>query len=257
MATTPNYGWVMPDPTDFVTNLPADFEAFGDAVDLTVDGIDTRLTDLEVITAEGDLIVGDASGDPVALPIGAAGTVLTSDGDTAEWVVPGGGAFELLSTTNLTDAAQTYTVTGISQNYKALRVVIDVAFKTASANCTFAVKNSGGTAQTLNLIRYQNGNTPGAAIEGTTTNLSGDTNFANTASGSGFVIDLIDYTRIESTNLVQTPVLIYGTGQTGFINRLFWHGSCARTNTTISQIEIVAAGSMQFRFGTMRIYGVN
>jgi hypothetical protein len=33
MATTPNYGWVMPDPTDFVTDLPADFEIFGDAVD--------------------------------------------------------------------------------------------------------------------------------------------------------------------------------------------------------------------------------
>jgi hypothetical protein len=36
MATTPNYGWVMPDPTDFVTDLPADFEIFGDAVDAQV-----------------------------------------------------------------------------------------------------------------------------------------------------------------------------------------------------------------------------
>jgi hypothetical protein len=91
MATTPNYGWVMPDPTDFVTDLPADFEIFGDAVDTTVDSIDNRVTDLEVITTEGDLIVGDASGDPVRVAVGTAGQVLASDGDTVEWVTPASG----------------------------------------------------------------------------------------------------------------------------------------------------------------------
>jgi hypothetical protein len=30
---TSNYGWQMPTPTDLVTNLPADFEVFGQAVD--------------------------------------------------------------------------------------------------------------------------------------------------------------------------------------------------------------------------------
>jgi hypothetical protein len=43
MATTPNYSWVMPAPTDFVTDLPADFEIFGDAVDATVDGMHKEL----------------------------------------------------------------------------------------------------------------------------------------------------------------------------------------------------------------------
>jgi hypothetical protein len=85
MATTPNYGWVMPDPTDFVTDLPADFEIFGDAVDTTLEAIETKL---DVITTEGDLIVGDASGDPVRVPIGTAGQVLASDGDTVEWADP-------------------------------------------------------------------------------------------------------------------------------------------------------------------------
>jgi hypothetical protein len=91
MATTPNYSWVMPDPTDFVTDLPADFKIFGDAVDATVDGIDDRVTDLEVITTEGDLIVGNATGDPVRVPVGTIGQVLASDGDTVEWVTPTSG----------------------------------------------------------------------------------------------------------------------------------------------------------------------
>jgi len=39
MATTPNYGWVTPAPTDFVTDLPADFEVFADAVDADLAGL--------------------------------------------------------------------------------------------------------------------------------------------------------------------------------------------------------------------------
>ena len=30
---TTNFGWQMPEPTDLVTDLPADFEVFGQAVD--------------------------------------------------------------------------------------------------------------------------------------------------------------------------------------------------------------------------------
>jgi len=43
----------------------------------------------DVITTEGDLVVGDASGDPVRLPIGTNGYVLTSNGTTASWQAPG------------------------------------------------------------------------------------------------------------------------------------------------------------------------
>jgi hypothetical protein len=40
MATTPVYGWVTPAPTNFVTNLPADFELFADAVDETLNSME-------------------------------------------------------------------------------------------------------------------------------------------------------------------------------------------------------------------------
>ena len=38
-----------------------------------------------VITTRGDIIRGDASGDSERLPIGSAGTILTSDGTDAIW----------------------------------------------------------------------------------------------------------------------------------------------------------------------------
>jgi hypothetical protein len=83
MATTPNYSWVMPDPTDFVTDLPADFEVFGDAVDSTVYAIDELATDLNtkvpinaqtattytlVLTDAGKLITSD-SASPVTITV--------------------------------------------------------------------------------------------------------------------------------------------------------------------------------------------
>jgi hypothetical protein len=40
MALTPFYEWVTPAPTNFVTNLPADFETFADAVDASVSDIE-------------------------------------------------------------------------------------------------------------------------------------------------------------------------------------------------------------------------
>lgn len=39
MATTPNYGWVTPAPTDYLVDLPADFETFADAVDADLAGL--------------------------------------------------------------------------------------------------------------------------------------------------------------------------------------------------------------------------
>lgn len=39
MSVTPNFSWPLIEPTDFVTNLPADFEVFADAVDADLAGL--------------------------------------------------------------------------------------------------------------------------------------------------------------------------------------------------------------------------
>jgi hypothetical protein len=50
MAITPIYGWVTPTPTSFVTQLPADFETFADAVDATVNDVAISKNNLEIAT---------------------------------------------------------------------------------------------------------------------------------------------------------------------------------------------------------------
>lgn len=96
MSVTPNYNWPLIEPTDFVTNLPADFEAFGDAVDATVDGIETTANAAlpeTIIDAAGDLIYGSAADTAARLAIGTAGQVLkVNSGATApEWDDAAGG----------------------------------------------------------------------------------------------------------------------------------------------------------------------
>ena len=96
MATTPNFSWVTPAPTDFVTDLPADFETFADDVDADVWAIkgtaDAALPET-IIDAAGDLIYGSAADTAARLAIGTAGQVLAvNSGATApQWVNLAGG----------------------------------------------------------------------------------------------------------------------------------------------------------------------
>jgi hypothetical protein len=130
----------MPDPTDFVTDLPADFEIFGDAVDATVDGIETIANAAlpeTIIDAAGDLIYGSAADTAARLGIGTAGQVLKVNGtaDAPEWgSVVSGDNFTLLNTGGTaTTSGTTVTVSGISGQDKLAILFRGVSSTGASA----------------------------------------------------------------------------------------------------------------------------
>jgi hypothetical protein len=107
MATTTNYSWTTPDDTDLVKDGAAAIRTLGSAIDTSF------------AADQGDLLLGGTSDIFEPLAIGAAATVLTSDGTTASWAPPAaGGAFTLLSTTTLSGA--TTTISSISGAYKHL-----------------------------------------------------------------------------------------------------------------------------------------
>jgi hypothetical protein len=266
MATTPNYGWVMPDPTDFVTNLPADFEVFGDAVDLTVDGIDTRVTDLEVIAAEGDLIIGDASGDPVALPIGSAGQILASDGDTAEWITPTAGGGMTLIATATPSAATTVSFTSIPTTYKSLLLVWNSVFQSATDQYFVVRFNSDSGNNYYGNVTGINNNS--FSISGPSTHSS--------IGGTSEARAPIPTTATSNTDLAQTSngmMWIYNADQTTSPKKV-WYSSSGYSGSTfstygaisanyqyegtsaISQIDFIRS-STQTITGTIRLYGVS
>ena len=110
----------MPQSTDLVTDLPADFETFGQAVatsmadllggttgqvlskasntdmDFTwVTSDDANAIQNAIVDAKGDLIAATAADTPARLAVGANGTVLTADSSTAtglKWETPSAGS---------------------------------------------------------------------------------------------------------------------------------------------------------------------
>lgn len=66
-----------------------------------------------IITTQGDLIVGAADNTPERLGIGAADTVLTSDGTAVTWAAAGGGG-GFNTVTEVTASNASYDVSGIS-----------------------------------------------------------------------------------------------------------------------------------------------
>jgi len=86
---TSNFGWQMPEPTDLVTNLPADFEVFGQAVD--TDFVDllggttgqvlskTSNTDLDFTWASPT--AGDITGITTGVSSGLSGGVTSGTAD--------------------------------------------------------------------------------------------------------------------------------------------------------------------------------
>ncbi len=76
---TSNYNFQMPTATDLVTDLPADFEVFGQAVD-------TRLKALQPGTTLGDIAYSSATANTnTRLPIGTTGQVLAVSGGVPAW----------------------------------------------------------------------------------------------------------------------------------------------------------------------------
>jgi hypothetical protein len=105
---TTNFGWQMPTSTDLVTDLPADFEVFGQAVDTSLADLkggttgqvlakasntnmdftwvaqdDSNAIQNSIVDAKGDLIAASANDTPARLAVGNNGETLVADSSTS------------------------------------------------------------------------------------------------------------------------------------------------------------------------------
>jgi hypothetical protein len=148
---TTNYGFVLPTPTDLVTDLPADF-------DVALQGVDTQLKALQPGTTEGDLAYSSSTPNTnTRLAIGSTGNVLTVAGGVPTWAAPAsGGGMTLLSTTTLSSTSTT--ISSIDQTYVNLFITFERVTQNTTGgylrvNCNAAsysqydgVKNGNGTS---------------------------------------------------------------------------------------------------------------
>ena len=107
---TTNYGWPMPTSTDLVTDLPADFDAFGQPVDTTLKALNPGTTagDIDYYTsgtAKARVAIGTNGqllrvNSGATAPEWALGVNLQLNARTATYTVVLGDAFKLVTMSN-------------------------------------------------------------------------------------------------------------------------------------------------------------
>jgi hypothetical protein len=126
---TSNFNWQMPTSSDLVTDLPADFAVFGQAVDTTFAELKggttgqvlakASNTDMDFVwstdatgmtnpmTTTGDMIYSSSGSTPARRGIGTTGQILTVSGGVPTWATPAGGG-KVLQVVTATSASSTY-----------------------------------------------------------------------------------------------------------------------------------------------------
>jgi hypothetical protein len=232
----------MPTSVDLVTDLPADFEVFGQAVD-------TRLKALQPGTTLGDLAYSSATANTnTRLGIGTTGQVLTVAAGVPSWGA--GGGTTLLSTTTLSGA--TTTISGISGSYKNL-IAITFGVTNATADGGFqcapngslvistSTRNSNSTA--ISQVRdapvqlCQTTNNPMLRTNADNSSVFEITNYASTTAVKPFTV---------TSGYVNTAGDAYAFAANGYI----------KTTSAITSLVFNNTGG-NLSTGTVLLYGVN
>jgi len=142
---TTNYGFVLPTPTDLVTDLPADF-------DVALQGVDTRLKALQPGTTLGDLAYSSATANTnTRLGIGSTGNVLTVSGGVPVWAAPAAVASGLtfISRSTFSNVAQQDFDNVFTSTYETYLFVIESFYAATSGDDLFIqFRYAGPTTQT-------------------------------------------------------------------------------------------------------------
>jgi hypothetical protein len=207
---TSNFGWQMPTSTDLVTDLPADFEVFGQAVD--TDFVDllggttgqilskTSNTDLDFTWITND--VGDITAVNVTSPItggGSSGAVTIGINAATTSVV---GAVQLSDSTSTTSSVLASTPT-------ATKAAYDLA-NTASTTATAAIPKS--TVTTAGDVIYATGSGAvtrlgiGTAGQVLKVNSGATAPEWAAASGGGKVLQVVSAITTTATTIATTAM---------------------------------------------------
>jgi hypothetical protein len=250
--TTP-FSWQMPTATDLVTDLPADFEVFGQAVATSMADLlggttgqvlsKTSNTDMDftwvtsddanaiqntIVDAKGDLIGATAADTPARLAVGTNGQVLTADSSAATglaWATPtptGRKIVQIITgstSTQTGSSSATYADTTLTATITPTLASSQILVFVTQAGCQ---KFSSNTSMGLRLVR------------GATTILQ----MANAAGGTGSTVE-INWGTIAATYLDSPATTSATTYKTQFNSTAGSSQTTVQHNTPTSTIVLM------------------
>lgn len=240
----------MPTPTDLVTDLPADFGVFGQAVDTQMKTNADAATQKATLTTKGDIYAASAASTPARLAVGANDTVLTADSSTAtglKWATAAAGGMTLLSTTTLSGTS--VTVSSINQTYNDLVFIVkSPQWATAASKFQMLPNGSSSMAYMTGVRENTNGGWQSYGMNGEQIYSDMDQDRAN--SDSTYYLIVNDY-----TSTAPKPAQFFGAQVSGD-QRSFNYAGALVTGSAISSMTVSNTGGTAFTSGTLRIYGV-
>lgn len=272
---TSAFGWQMPTSTDLVTDLPADFEVFGQAVDTSLADLKggttgqilskASNTDMDftwvassgisatIVDAKGDLIAATAADTVSRLAVGTNGQLLTADSTASTglaWTTVSSGGMTQIATGTL--SGSTLSVTGIPNTYKDLQIIVRGALQSSGGYNLEGSFNSDTTANRH--AQRASFTSPSSGIAFTGTNVANWLSSDATNSKSIAVITIYDYANTTTWKMGNS----YGMSQANYDPTVFnYYASTIMYNQTgaISSWQFDADGG-SFTGGTYIIYGV-
>jgi hypothetical protein len=153
---TTNYGFIMPTPTDLVTDLPADFGVFGQAVDTQMLTNANAAIAKTIVDAKGDLIAATAADTVSRLAVGTNGQYLQADSTAAtglKWASVGGAGIGFVSTDTFSAVTTLSLNSKFTSTYENYRVYVDFTNGGGTQSLLMRMRASG-TDTTSSLYGY-------------------------------------------------------------------------------------------------------
>jgi hypothetical protein len=267
---TSNFNWQMPTNTDLVSQLPADFEVFGQAVDTSLADLKggttgqvlkkNSNTDMDFVwgtdsagmtnpmTTTGDTIYSSSGSTPARLGIGSTGQVLTVSGGVPTWAAVSGGGYTLLASGSLSGTS--LAVTGLSTAYRDLVFIMRDFYCNNDTGLYFRV-NATSSIYYSARGSYENTDLPATSTYFEPTGSSVDSRDANNA----FYWRIFDYANTSSMKMGEA--FIANGRATGSNFNFIFSNSLINTTSAITQINLQNdGGATTFSGGTYEVYGV-
>ena len=279
----------MPTASDLVTDLPADFEVFGQAVD-------TRLKALNPATTLGDITYASATANTnTRLPIGTNGQVLGVSGGVPTWVSDASGMTNPMTTTGDTiysSSGSTPARLGIGSTGQVLTVsggIPSWATPSSGSMTSLATGNLTGTTVTISSISssYRDlrlvikNPVPASAYIGMLMRVNSDTgsnyvdqnwtaSSTNVSKGSSMylaaqlpattnegviIVQFFEYAATAQFKLIQSNYSGRSADSTSTVDRTNYRMAWCNNANAISSISLFL-GSGDFSSGSYELFGV-